>query len=101
MSEKTLKQPPFNPKAKCPKCGFSTVSTSYCKGLRLDSMQGISMFEACLDKKAKVFDGDHFHRMCSRCHYEWYEACIKPEQNVTLWEGVKEIWKEFFSLDIY
>jgi len=59
------KLPPYDPNAKCPKCGHDEVRTYYCKtGQPLDS---------CWLK----IEHEHLHRACQRCHYKWLEACLE------------------------
>ncbi len=59
---------PFNPEARCPKCGHDTVKTRYCRGGPDSDYRDL-----CWDKG---LNREHLHRNCERCHYEWEEACI-------------------------
>ena len=45
----------------CPKCGWDSVSVTYCKGP--------SVLLDCWG----VVRGEHFHRTCGRCGYFWLE----------------------------
>jgi len=55
----------FSPKEKCPKCREKILKTFYCKGSR-------QMWSCRLEK-----EGEHLHRICERCKYEWPEKCLK------------------------
>lgn len=61
--------PPFNPDAKCPKCGFEqiTVRFKYAK-----PGQTLSRSEA-VDAGASEW----LLRHCERCQFNWDEACVE------------------------
>ena len=67
---------PYNPEAKCVKCGNEEVDVSYC-GYPLpdDTSEGVK---------------EHFHRQCKRCGFNWRENCLDIKSvsaNITLKEG--------------
>lgn len=66
---KTL--PPYNPGARCPKCGFSQVSTTYQRPRR-----DTTPWE-CHARRA------HLDRRCGRCGYAWCEATLPRRPKVT------------------
>ena len=57
----------YNPSAKCPKCGHEVVFTSYQKQRSYTCLSGCS-------------DGEHLHRTCQRCQYQWPEAVLELER---------------------
>ena len=57
-------------KGSCPKCEFHELLASWCPG-RIHTLP-IDVSQPC---KA---EGEHLHRACARCGYEWRERC-KPE----------------------
>lgn len=73
--------PPFNPLARCPKCLYDCVSTTYNDGL--DHYRNWASHEQ-LAKRAKIVQQYHDHaqehlaRKCIRCGWKWSEAC-EPE----------------------
>jgi hypothetical protein len=60
--------PVFNAVAGCPKCGYGDICTTYCAHEQ----------PACLCW-CRV-DGEHLHRICRRCGYEWLAACLVLEE---------------------
>ena len=56
----------FDPQAKCEKCGDERVNTFYCPG-GPDRVWG---------RLCTWNEGEHLHRTCQRCLYQWKEACI-------------------------
>ncbi len=56
---------PYTPEAVCPKCGTANVGTAYCPGRR-ESWQCQRGFP----------EGEHLHRVCRTCRYEWPERCL-------------------------
>lgn len=66
---KTPTLPPYAPDATCPKCGCEEVATLFCDNPR--------PLQACWRLR---LDKDHFHRHCTRCGYEWLEACMAAEK---------------------
>ncbi len=62
MAEKLAK---FDKDNRCSKCGSENVNTYYCN-------EG---WVRCSLKQ----DGEHLHRTCGRCHYEWLESILELE----------------------
>ncbi len=60
---------PFNEGATCPKCGHDDISTRYCKDRR--------PVELCWP----YVTGEHLHRTCKRCGFEWLEGCLDAEDS--------------------
>lgn len=59
-----LSPPPFDPDAKCAKCGAAATTTRFCgPGQRADDYAHV-----CTD------DGEHMHRRCLRCQAMWMES---------------------------
>lgn len=56
---------PYDPKAVCPKCGHSDVSSEYCSGIYPD--------HGYYDPPHPS-DDEAIHRRCLRCQYGWAEA---------------------------
>jgi len=63
-----MKLPVFNEKATCSKCGGKDIRAKYC---------------------TDGWAGEHLHRWCHRCGYEWVEACLPTEPQ----PGVYEEWR--------
>ena len=61
---------PFNSKVVCPKCGYPSVHVHHCYG-EPHAPDWIKSYCARNQK------GEHLHRRCERCNYEWLEACLK------------------------
>lgn len=59
---------PYDPDARCPKCGHPWVTTEYCKAPNVE--------ECSLGISSRV---EHFHRKCERCSFEFAQA---PNQEV-------------------
>ncbi len=57
------KPPPFDPKAKCRKCGFTQTVARYCGSRPKDAV-------SCL------LEREHLHRQCLRCSFIWEESCL-------------------------
>ena len=57
--------PAYTENGRCAKCGCPDVSVLYCRQPRPG--------EECWRALDSTF-GEHFHRTCRRCHYEWLEA---------------------------
>lgn len=64
--------PPFNPEARCPKCGHDAVNVVYVKAHAGGSTPGCG---ATIDDFKYR---EHMDRACQRCHYEWGEAVLEP-----------------------
>jgi predicted amidophosphoribosyltransferase len=56
----------YDAKGCCPKCGAADISDSYQKGRHLVGH--------CWE------EGEHIHRYCRTCHYEWPEACLGVQE---------------------
>jgi len=69
--------PPYNSNARCPKCGTGKdegeIRTRWCEG---EHMTEIRM-NAWGTRTLRCPAGEHFHRTCSTCGYEWLEAVAK------------------------
>ena len=52
------------PQADCIKCGCDNASIKYCEGKT--SLKHVPGCEV---------DGEHLHRVCAMCGYEWLEYC--------------------------
>jgi predicted nucleic-acid-binding Zn-ribbon protein len=55
---------PYDPDATCPKCGCQQVNTYYCTDYT----------PWYRERRNRCPGGEHLHRACSRCRYEWFEA---------------------------
>lgn len=64
---------PFDIKAKCPKCGHAEVGVVYAKE------------ENNCDWDHRIEDEpvEHLDRCCALCGYEWPEAVLSPEPEMT------------------
>lgn len=60
---------PYDPKAKCPKCGGDDIATLYNNGCT-DCACGVRGISS--GKK-------HICRHCCNCHHQWPESCIDAE----------------------
>ena len=56
--------PPYDSRARCPKCGDRRVSTRYDNGCT----------------PLALAHAEHLARRCGRCGYEWPQACKAPNQ---------------------
>ena len=54
---------PYSEKSICSKCGHDVIETRYCG-------PGANRY----DMARCLVDGEHLHRTCKRCGYEWLEA---------------------------
>lgn len=69
--------PPYDPEAKCPKCGHDVVSTVYCTSTPYGHVQTLNYpGEVCIEKV------EHHHRRCQRCSYAWVEDVV-PSNSLT------------------
>ncbi len=57
---------PYNPAAKCPKCGHDRVSTTHCTGYRW----------GCPAGRRVLARQEHLDRRCLCCGQGWIEACL-------------------------
>ena len=55
----------YNPVRTCPKCGLENASTKYCAGA-----SSVKRVPGC------EVEGEHLHRLCARCGYEWIEYAL-------------------------
>ena len=55
---------PFNPDIRCPKCGHEDIHARFDK----DEYE-------CLYSEPK-WKGEHIHRHCRRCSFNWIEAAL-------------------------
>ena len=77
MEEIELK--PYDPDATCPKCGHDDIMTVHHKFGRQSTVCSPSVSAYFRDMP----EGEHLHRTCRRCRYEWPEAVIAIVTNVT------------------
>jgi len=56
---------PFNPDAKCAKCGSDNIHSIFCVDPRY--------YSSCRKWPNEVRE-EHIHRNCKTCRYEWLEA---------------------------
>lgn len=73
----------FNPDGKCPKCGHDDVATGYV-------VNSGRYGDPCYDLPRATREGEHLHRHCRRCSFEWCEACIDPEHEAPRSTAVDE-----------
>lgn len=64
MSDEKL--PPYTLEAACPKCGCDEVSTVYVRTPSYDCG-----YRSAVPHRRV---GEHLHRTCQRCRYDWPEA---------------------------
>ncbi|MCK4240854.1 MAG: hypothetical protein KAX30_04465 [Candidatus Atribacteria bacterium] len=57
----------YSDKSKCPKCGNADISSAYHKDITKCGWN-------------KPFEGEHIHRHCRNCHYEWPERPLDVEK---------------------
>lgn len=62
---------PYDPKAVCPKCGHSDISSEYCSGIYPD--------HGYYDPPHPS-DDEAIHRHCQRCQYGWAEAPLDMDK---------------------
>ena len=67
---KPIQLPPYYPDGPCAKCGAIDARTSYHQG-GLDCLYS----ERKRDYPAEV--GEHLHRRCQRCGYDWRDATVE------------------------
>ena len=53
----------------CPKCGCDNSTVEFCQGIG-----GKKKVTGC------EISGEHLHRKCSRCNYEWTEGCLDAKK---------------------
>lgn len=63
---------PYDPNAKCPKCGWDEISSSWIPA------------DKCWTAEPRRWEGNqtreaHISRTCRRCHYRWPEAPLDAE----------------------
>ena len=59
---------PFNPEAKCPKCGHGEVGVRYVAPVKTYDVRGEATEHP-----------EQMRRLCERCGYGWAEAPLSPE----------------------
>ena len=62
---------PYDPAAKCPKCGHAVVSTIFCGGHKERDYRV---------SPPPPHSEDALHRQCTRCGYGWLEDCVKAQE---------------------
>lgn len=67
-----MNPPPYNPKAKCPKCACAKIATRY---------EGPIENDPCwYDRRYKPInkwpEHEYLHRTCTTCGYEWPEKVL-------------------------
>lgn len=67
--------PPYNPDAKCPKCGGGEVDAMWCPA---DATSNVSRRDAPDKDHLNVY-AEHMDRTCTRCGYAWPEAPMDQE----------------------
>lgn len=85
MSEQATLRPYSADAARCPKCGGLEVGTHYRRERE---------YMPCYNV-AGCPRGEHLHRICRRCHYEWPEACIGEEKPT----NATDILRRIIALD--
>ena len=60
----------YNSNNKCPKCGGKEIKDSH--------HSNITKCRSYIYHSS--FDGEHIHRKCERCHYEWPERPLDVEK---------------------
>ena len=60
---------PYNPEAKCPKCGGEVKTSHAAKG-------NGRTWSKCPECSERDGGREHLDRYCARCHYVWPEAVI-------------------------
>lgn len=75
--------PPFNPKQICPKCGAwrDTPAELAMEHVTTYHESAYGCTEPCEECGGKVqfrnsFEGEHLHRRCGRCGFDWAEGVI-------------------------
>lgn len=58
---------PFDPEAKCPKCGHDDVRVNHVGGYR---------YSCTHEAKPRHPETEHLDRTCQRCHFGWAEAVL-------------------------
>lgn len=60
--------PPYNPEAKCPKCGHDRVTTYW---VSLEDSDKYDEWHCDGNKQ------EHHNRTCERCRFSWAESVLK------------------------
>ena len=64
---------PYDPAAKCPKCGHPVVTTNFCAGHDEEGYHKPLII-------IPSHHGEALHRQCMQCGYGWLEACVKAQE---------------------
>lgn len=67
---------PYDPMTKCPKCGSDEVGTAHHAGNTYSSgcCSSVSVYHRDMP------DGEHMHRKCHRCGYEFAQSVIEQKE---------------------
>jgi hypothetical protein len=63
----------FDADRECPKCGTPDVAFTWCPGHQRAGHYG--PLDGRYVSYGRCLKGEHLHRHCQACHYEWLEAC--------------------------
>lgn len=67
----------------CSKCGETGASTEYCNGVHVRAMPTFTDPTAVAEiGKPCQPHGEHFHRTCHNCSYEWLEAVVPASESL-------------------
>jgi len=58
----------FDPKSKCPKCGFEEIRTYYLK-----AVEWVSYSDSDRTYNGEQLHKEHLKRTCTRCRFTWPE----------------------------
>lgn len=62
----------------CPACGYETsASFKWCPGPYACPLMGSEKTLSL--RETALFQGEHLHRQCQQCSYEWLEPCLDPD----------------------
>lgn len=65
----TTTLPAYRAEGPCAKCLHDDISTAY----------HVSGYFCAFDERHSIYDGEHLHRHCRRCHYNWLESIADAE----------------------
>lgn len=83
--------PPFDEYSRCPKCGHQRGP---------ETKPAVQFHDGEADGRGEVCDvggaQDHLHRVCTRCQFQWAEACVPNVPPLTVVEisQVRELLAE-------
>lgn len=66
----------FKEDSVCPKCEHESVGVRYCPGDETVELDFIGTRSPNLQVCYLEQKGEHLHRSCSRCQYEWAEGVL-------------------------